>query len=145
LTHVPFQGAAPAAQAAIAGTTDIASVSVAGLIGFIQSGQLKALAQTGKDRWPDLPDVPTLEQAGVPNAVIDTTQMLLAPAGTPKPIIDRLAKIVLEIIEKPDVRDRMLKASFAVKGEGPELLRERIAREVPMWRDLVHEAGIAAK
>jgi tripartite-type tricarboxylate transporter receptor subunit TctC len=145
LTHVPFQGAAPAAQAAVAGTTDIASVSVAGLIGFIKSGQLKALAQTGKDPWPDLPDVPTLEQAGVPNAVVETTQMLLAPAGTPKPIIDRLAGIVLKIIEKPDVRERMLNASFAVKGEGPDELRDRIAREVPMWRDLVHEAGITIK
>lgn len=145
LTHVPFQGAAPAAQAAVAGTTDIASVSVAGMTGFIQSGALKALVQTGKDRWPDLPDVPTLEQAGVPDAVVDTTQMLLAPAGTPKPIIDRLAKIVLKIIAKPDVRKRMLSASFAVKGEGPEELRERIAREVPMWRDLVHEAGITIK
>jgi tripartite-type tricarboxylate transporter receptor subunit TctC len=71
LIHVPFSGAAPAAQAAIAGTTDLASVSVAGLIGHIQSGTLKALAQTGKERWPDLPDVPTLEQAGIANAVVD--------------------------------------------------------------------------
>jgi tripartite-type tricarboxylate transporter receptor subunit TctC len=69
LIHVPFAGAAPAAQAAIAGTTDLASVSIAGLIGHIQSGTLKALAQTGKERWPDLPDVPTLEQAGIANAV----------------------------------------------------------------------------
>src|SRR5262249_24953919 len=90
LTHVPFSGAGPAAQAAIAGTTDLASVNVAGLIGHIQSGTLKALVQTGRERWPDLPDVPTLEQAGIPNAVVDTSQMLLAPAGTPAPIVERL-------------------------------------------------------
>jgi tripartite-type tricarboxylate transporter receptor subunit TctC len=145
LTHVPFQGAAPAAQAAAAGTTDLGSVSVAGLIGFIKSGKLRALAQTGKERWPDLPDVPTLEEAGIPDAVIDTTQMLLAPAGTPKPIIDKLAAIVLKIMAKPDVKERMLKASFAVHAEGAAALQARIAREEPMWRDLVIRAGLKAK
>ena len=60
LVHVPYQGAAPAAQAAAAGTTDLGSINIAGLIGFIQSGKLKALVQTGQDRWPDLPEVPTM-------------------------------------------------------------------------------------
>ena len=142
LIHIPFQGAAPAAQAAMAGTTDIGSVNIAGLIGFIQSGKLKALVQTGETRWPDLPDVPTMQEAGIPNAVVETSQMLLAPAGTPRPIIERLAKVVKVIMAKPDVRARMLKASFAVQYEGPEQLRARIAREVPMWKDLVERAGI---
>ena len=92
LTHVPYSGAAPAAQAAIAGTTDIASVNISGLIGHIQSGTLKALVQTGKDHWPDLPNVPTMEEAGIPNAVVDTSQVLLAPAGTPQDIVERLAR-----------------------------------------------------
>lgn len=142
LVHVPYQGAAPAAQAAIAGTTELASVAVGGMMGFVKSGALKALVQTGKDRWPDMPDVPTLEQAGVPDAVVDTTQMLLAPAGTPKPIIDELAKAVLKIMAKADVHERMLKAGFAVHTEGPEQLKARIAREVPMWKDLAERAGI---
>ena len=142
LIHVPFQGAAPAAQAAMAGTTDIGSVNIAGLIGFIQSGKLKALVQTGEARWPDLPDVPTMQEAGIPNAVVETSQMLLVPAGTPQPIIERLAKEVKAIMAKPDVRVRMLKASFAVQYEGPDQLRARIAREVPMWKDLVERAGI---
>jgi tripartite-type tricarboxylate transporter receptor subunit TctC len=145
LIHVPFSGAAPAAQSAIAGTTDLGSVNVAGLIGFVNSGAVKALVQTGKERWPDLPDVPTMEQAGIPNAEVETSQMLLAPAGTPQPIIDRLAKEVLAIMSKPDVRERMLKASFAVQPEGPAELRERIAREVPMWKELVERSGIDVK
>jgi len=142
LVHVPYQGAAPAAQAAAAGTTDLGSINIAGLIGFIQSGKLKALVQTGQDRWPDLPEVPTMHEAGIPNAVVETTQMLLAPAGTPKPIIERLAKEVRVILNKPDVRERMLKASFAVKFEDPDELAARIAREVPMWKELVDRAGI---
>jgi tripartite-type tricarboxylate transporter receptor subunit TctC len=145
LIHVPFSGAAPAAQSAIAGTTDLGSVNVAGLIGFVNSGAVKALVQTGRERWPDLPDVPTMEQAGIPNAEVETSQMLLAPAGTPQPIIDRLANEVLAIMRKPDVRERMLKASFAVQPEGPAELRERIAREVPMWKELVERSGIEVK
>ena len=140
--HVPYSGAGPAAQAAIAGTTDFASVNIAGLIGHVQSGTLKALVQTGKDKWPDLPDVPTMEEAGIPNAVVDTSQVFLAPAGTPQDILDRLAKETQKILQKPDVREKMLKASFAVKYEGPEQLRARTAREVPMWKELVEKAGI---
>jgi tripartite-type tricarboxylate transporter receptor subunit TctC len=142
LIHVPFSGAAPAAQAAMAGTTDVGSVNIAGLIGFIQSGKLKALVQTGDARWPDLPDVPTMQEAGIPNAVVETSQMLLVPAGTPQPIIARLAKEVSAIMSKPDVRERMQKASFAVQYEGPDQLRARIAREVPMWKELVERAGL---
>jgi tripartite-type tricarboxylate transporter receptor subunit TctC len=142
LIHVPYSGAGPAAQAAIAGTTDVASVNIAGLIGHVQSGTLKALVQTGKDKWPDLPDVPTMEEAGIPNAVVDTSQVFLAPAGTPQDILDRLAKETQKILQKPDVREKMLKASFAVKYEGPEQLRARTAREVPMWKELVDKAGI---
>jgi tripartite-type tricarboxylate transporter receptor subunit TctC len=142
LLHVPYSGAAPAAQAAIAGTTDIASVTIAGLIGLIASGSLKAIVQTGKEPWPDLPNVPTFQQAGIPNAVVETSQMLLAPARTPKPIVERLATEVLAIMQKTDVRARMMKAGFAVSAEGPEPLRARIAAEVPMWREVVDRAGI---
>lgn len=143
LTHVPFGGAAPALQAAIAGTTDIASVNIAGLIGYIQSGALKALVQTGKERWPDLPDVPTMQQAGIADAVVDTSVVFFAPAGTPAAIVERLAKETQRILDKPDVRDKMAKASFAVKYEGPEEFRARMAREVPMWKEVVERAGIA--
>jgi tripartite-type tricarboxylate transporter receptor subunit TctC len=145
LVHVPYQGAAPAAQAAIAGTTDIASVAVGGMMGLITSGATKALVQTGKERWPEMPDVPTTTEAGIPNSVVETSQMLLAPAGTPKPVIDRIAKVVLKIMEKPDVKEKMLKAGFAVETEGTEQLRARIAREVPMWKEVVQRAGIENK
>src|SRR3974390_338893 len=140
LIHVPFSGAAPAAQAAMAGTTDVGSVNSAGLIGFIQSGKLKALVQTGEARWPDLPDVPTMQEAGIPNAVVETSQMLLVPTGTPQPLIERLPQEGSAIMSKPDVRERMQKASFAVQYEGPDQLRARIAREVPMWKELVERA-----
>jgi tripartite-type tricarboxylate transporter receptor subunit TctC len=142
MVHVPYQGAAPAAQAAMAGNVDFASVAVAGMMGMVQGGQLKPIVQTGAGPWPELPGVPTMADAGIADAVVDTTQMLLAPAGTPQPVIDRLAKEVLAIMRKPEVRDKMLKASFEVRPEGPQELAARIAREVPMWKDIVDKAGI---
>jgi tripartite-type tricarboxylate transporter receptor subunit TctC len=142
LVHVPYQGAAPAVQAAWGGSVDIASVAVAGIIGMITQQSLHPIVQTSAGPWPELPGVPTMAQAGIPDAVVDTTQMLLAPAGTPQPVIDRLAKEVLAIMRKPEVRDKMMKASFEVKPEGPEALAARIAREVPMWKDIVDKAGI---
>jgi tripartite-type tricarboxylate transporter receptor subunit TctC len=143
MTHVPFQGAAPSLQAALAGNTDIASVSIAGLVGYIRSGTLKALVQTGAEKWHDLPDVPTMQEAGIPNAVVETSQMMLVPAGTPAPIVKRLSEETRAILEKPDVKEKMLKAGFMVKYEGPDELKARIAREVPQWKEIVDRAGIA--
>jgi tripartite-type tricarboxylate transporter receptor subunit TctC len=143
MTHVPYSGAAPSLQAALAGTTDIASVSIAGLIGHIRSGTLKALAQTGAEHWVDMPDVPTLQEAGVPNAVVETSQMFLAPAATPPDIVKRLSDETRIILQKPDVKEKMLKAGVLVKYEGPDELRARMVREVPVWKEIVERAGLA--
>jgi tripartite-type tricarboxylate transporter receptor subunit TctC len=142
ITHIPFSGAAPALQAALAGTTDIASVSIAGLIGFIRSGELKALAQTGSERWYDLPDVPTMGEAGIPNAVVETSQMFLAPSGTAAPIIRRLTEETQVILQNPDIKAKMLNAGFMVKYEGPEDLHSRMVREIPMWKEIVERASL---
>ena len=142
MTHVPFNGAAPSLQAALSGTTDIAAVSIAGLISHIRSGTLKALAQTGAEHWVDMPDVPTMQEAGIPNAVVETSQMFLAPAGTPPEVIKRLSEETRLILQKPEVKDKMLTAGFMVKYEGPDELHTRMVREVPMWKEIVERAGL---
>src|SRR5215471_9462553 len=143
MTHVPYSGAAPSLQAALQGTTDIASVSIAGLIGHIRSGTLKAIAQTGSEHWHDMPDVPTMAEAGIPNAVVETSQMFLAPTGTPAGIIKRLADETRAILAKPEIKEKMLDAGFMVKFEGPDDLHARMVREVPMWKEIVERAGLA--
>ena len=145
MIHVPFAGANPSLQAALAGTTDIAVVSIAGLIGHIRAGTLKALAQTGAEKWHDMPDVPTMAEAGVPNAVVETSQMILAPTGTPAEVIKRVADETRVILAKPDIKEKMLQAGFMVKFEGSDELKARMAREVPIWKEIVDRAGLAKK
>lgn len=145
MTHVPFQGAAPSLEAALSGATDIASVAIAGLVSHIKSGTLEALVQTGAQRWPDLPDVPTMSEAGIPDAVIETSQMLLAPAGTPEPVIKRLAEATRDVLQNPDVEEKMARAGFRVSYEGPEDLHARMVREIPFWQEIVTRAGLVGK
>ena len=142
MVHVPFRGAGPAAQALLSGTVtaSIASLSVA--MPQIQGGKLRGLAVTGRERWPDLPVVPTLQEAGIPNATTEAWQGLLVPAGTPPGIVARLAKEVLAILKRPELRAKLRAAGFAVTGQGPEALRARIAEEIPQWRAVIEKAGL---
>jgi tripartite-type tricarboxylate transporter receptor subunit TctC len=142
IMHVPFTGAGPATQAVLAGTTKLAAVNIGTVIALIKAGTLRALVQTGKERWFDLPDVPTLAEAGVPNAASETFQALLAPAGTPKDIIDRLANETTEILQRPDIRDKLRNSGFNPVGSGPEALQARVAEEVAMWKEVIARTGL---
>jgi tripartite-type tricarboxylate transporter receptor subunit TctC len=145
LVHVPFSGLGPAVTAMLQGTTDITAVTVAGVMGYIKAGTVRALLQTGKEPWPELPNVPTIEKAGIKDAASETVQIVLAPAGTPEPILARLEKEIVAIMKRPDVRDRMLKAGFRTAPEGRAYLRARLKFELALWRKVAERAGIAAK
>lgn len=142
MTHVPFTGAGPAVQAALAGTTHLAGVNISVAMPHIKAGTLKALAQTGKTRWFELPDVPTLEDAGVRDAASETFQILLAPAKTPPDIVDKIAHAVIAILQRPEIKDRLAATGFAVAAQGPEALRKRIAGEVAMWREVIAQSKL---
>lgn len=145
MVHVPFPGAAPAAQALLSKTVDVASVSISVAKPQIDSGNFIGLAVTGSERWPELPDVPTIAEAGVPAALADTWQGLMVPAGTPKDIIDRIAKATIEVVRRPDVRDKLLKVGFQATGRGPDDFRQRIVEEVPKWKTVIQKARITAQ
>jgi tripartite-type tricarboxylate transporter receptor subunit TctC len=102
------------------------------------------LAVTGRQRWFDLPNVPTLVELGHKDMVSDTFQALLAPAATPREIVERVAKEATAIVNRPEIRERLQKAGFQVIGKGPDSLRELIAEEVPKWKALTAETGIKA-
>ena len=142
MVHIPFAGAGPAAQAAVAGQVDMYTANIGSLVGLIEGGKLRPIAVTSKGRWGDLPDVPSLDELGIKNAESDTFQGVYAPAGTPQPIIDRLAKELAAILARPDVREKFVKAGLPVVAEGPDVFRARIAREVPMYKEIIEKAGL---
>jgi tripartite-type tricarboxylate transporter receptor subunit TctC len=142
IAHIPFNGLGPAVTAVLGGVTELSSTTVAGVLSNVTSGQLKALVQTGKQRWPELPDVPTIEEAGVENAASETCQIVLAPTGTPKPILDRLTMEIEKIMARPLIHERMLAAGFAVRFEGQEKARELMTAEIKMWKEVAQTAHI---
>jgi tripartite-type tricarboxylate transporter receptor subunit TctC len=144
LVSVPFNGGNPAVMAAVAGTTQLVVANVASAISLLREGQLVALAQTGDKRWPDLANVKTLDEYGIHGANYGTYYSMLAPAGTPKPVVDRVVKAVLAILQEPEVKERLLKAGIDVtEGGGPDHLRDHIAKELPMWRDVAKQTGVS--
>jgi tripartite-type tricarboxylate transporter receptor subunit TctC len=145
MVHIPYAGAAPAAQALIGKTVELGTLSISVAMPQIQSGNLKGLAVTGAERWPDLPDVPTVAEAGVPESMSEPWQGILVPAGTPKEIVDRLATALVEIARRPDVRDKLRHAGFAATGRGPDAFAKRIADDVPKWKDVIEKARISVK
>jgi tripartite-type tricarboxylate transporter receptor subunit TctC len=145
IVHVPFAGAGPAAQSLLTGTVEIGVLSMSVGLPQVQAGTVKALAVTGHDRWPDLPDVPTLAEAGYPEAAAETWQGFFAPAGTPQAAIDRIAKATIEILRRPDIREKYRRAGFGVTARGPQELRDRLAEEFPKWKAVIDKAGLRAE
>jgi tripartite-type tricarboxylate transporter receptor subunit TctC len=145
MVHIPYAGAAPAAQALVSKTVDVGTMSIAGALPLIHAGQLKALAVTGAERWPDLPDVPTVEETGVSAAISESWQGVLVPAGTPPDVVERLAKALVEIAQRRDVREKLRNAGFAATGRGPQAFAKRIADDVPKWKAVIEKARISAK
>ncbi|WP_166305584.1 Bug family tripartite tricarboxylate transporter substrate binding protein [Bradyrhizobium sp. 2S1] len=142
MTHVPFSGAGPAIQAILSGTTQVAFAALPPAHPHIESGALKALAVTGTYRWFDLPDVPTMIELGYKDFVSDTFQGFLAPANAPSSIVALLSAKSIAILKTPKITEQLRNDGFEVLANGPDGMRERIADEVPKWRDIIAKAGI---
>ncbi len=142
MVHIPFAGAGPAATAVLAGQVDMYVANLGSVRALIDGGKVRPIAVTSKQRWPDLPNVPSLDELGVKNAESDTFHGIYALASTPQPIIDRLVKELAAILARPDIREKFVKAGMPVVAEGPDVFRARIAREVPMYKEIIDKAGL---
>jgi len=142
MVHIPFPGAGPAIAAVLGGQVDMYSGNIGSLNAMIEAGKIRALAVTAAQRWPDYPEVPTLDEVGIHDAVSDTFQAIFAPAKTPQPAIDRLVKALAAILARPDIREKYAKSGLPVTAEPPDVFRARIAREVPMYKEIIDKAGI---
>jgi tripartite-type tricarboxylate transporter receptor subunit TctC len=145
LQHVPYKGGGPAMQDVIAGHVKVMFSSLVQTTPFIQSGQLRALGTGGTKRNPVLPDVPTIAEAGVPGYVADNWWGILAPAGMPQPIVDKLYKDIQEALKSPE-----LKAAFDREGAAavtmttPEFAKY-MEDEIAKWGRVVKEGNIKAQ
>ena len=142
MQHIPFPGAGPATTAVLAGQVDLYTANLGSVSAIIEGGKVRPIAVTSDKRWPALPDVPTLEEAGIKDAISDTFQAIYVRAGTPQPVIDRLAKELTAILKRPDIMDRFDKAGLPVLAEGPDVFRKRVEREVPMYKEIIDKAGL---
>ena len=142
MTHVPYNGAGPAAQALLSNQVDMSSSALPGAHPYIVAGTLTGLAVTGEKRWFDLPNVPTMIDAGYPGFVLDTYTLMLMPAKSPPEIVNRLSTATRNVLAKPEVREKLRTVGLEVTAGGPAELKARFARELPLWRDVVKLAGI---
>ncbi len=145
MVHIAYTGGAPAVQGVLSKQIQVMSASLSSVMPQIAGGLLKPIVQTGRERWPDLPNVPTMAEAGIADAVSDTFQALFAPAGTPPEVVSKLAKETIAVLAQKEVIDALWTAGLKVTAGGPDALRARVAREVPMWRDVIEKAGIKAE
>lgn len=143
MLHVPYRTSPEALSSLLAKNVDVLFDTVTALFGQVQSNQVIALAVTGKDRFPALPQVPAVVESGVvPNFDVTTWYGLYGPKGMPKPVIAKLNKTLNEILEEPDVRDRLTRTGVVVKSSTPEAFHKFMAEEYAKWGKVRETAGI---
>lgn len=145
LLHVPYKGSAPSLQALVSGEIDLLFDNLTSAMPLIQAGRLKPLAITSKQPDPALPDVKPLDQLGLPGYEVVSWQATFAPAGTPKPIIDKLYQAMHATLQQPEVRERLQGAGLTVSGAGPDELLAFQKAEVAKWAKVAREANIKAQ
>jgi tripartite-type tricarboxylate transporter receptor subunit TctC len=141
LNHVPYRGSGQATTDLLAGVVSMAIPGTAGMVGHIKAGKLRALAVTGAHRSPLLPDVPTVMESGVPNYEAYVWMGLLAPKGTPPPIVERLNREVLAVLREDDVKRYMAGAGIEIVGSTPAEFGTFFRAEKELWANVIRETG----
>ncbi len=142
LVHIPYKGSATAVAGTVAGEAQLMFDVLGTSGGHIKAGRLRVLGVGSAKRYALLPDTPTLAEAGVPGFEASVFFGFFAPAGTPRPIIERLNREVRAAVAAPDVREKLIAMGNEVLGSSPEELAETVANEVTKWRKLVADRDI---
>jgi tripartite-type tricarboxylate transporter receptor subunit TctC len=142
LVHVPFAGAAPAVQATAGGHTPIAFTALPSSLSMIQSGQVRAIGIAASERSESIPDVPTFAEQGVKDQDADTLTGIVAPAGTPKQIVELLAREIAKSVAQPEFRQRLAVLGFNPVANTPDEFSARIKIEIEKWGKVVRAANL---
>jgi tripartite-type tricarboxylate transporter receptor subunit TctC len=141
IVHVPYKGAAPALQDVVAGRDQMMFATAASVIGHIKAGQVKALAVTTLKRTAVLPDVPTMDEAGLKGFDASTWHGLVAPTGTPPEIVAKLHDAAVKALQDPGVQVSLGRLGVDIVGDTPEQFKAYIAAEIPKWTAIVKASG----
>jgi len=142
MTHVPFQGSGPALNAMVGGHVQVMFHTLSVSLPPVQSGKLRMLALTDSKRKPQLPDMPTVEESGLPGYSAITWLGLFGPANLPKDVAALLSSEAKNMLAKPDVRERLLKMSSEPSDGTPETLAANLSRDLAKWRKTIKDAGL---
>jgi tripartite-type tricarboxylate transporter receptor subunit TctC len=141
MVHIPYRGSAPAFTDLIAGQVQFMAESIPQAAQYAKQGRVRALAVTGKERSNALPDVPTMAEAGIKDFEVVGFYGILAPAGTPREIVAKLADAFKQTLETPDIRSKMIAQGADPAFLGPEAFTNYLQREMPRWADAVKRSG----
>jgi tripartite-type tricarboxylate transporter receptor subunit TctC len=142
VTHVPYRGAAPAMNDLLAGVVQLKMDTYTTSNPQVMAGKLRMLGIASRHRSKLMPDVPTIAEMGLPGYEGILWNAIMAPAGTPKPIIDKLAAASAKAARAPEIAERLQRDGVDPVGGTPQELAALIARELPQWRDLAKAANI---
>jgi tripartite-type tricarboxylate transporter receptor subunit TctC len=141
MNHVPYRGAAPALTAILSKEVQVLSSDIPGALQYVQSGELKALAITSTQRSPIMPEVPTMREAGLPEYEAVGWQGFMAPAATPKPIVDKLNREIIKALAAPDVRERLLSQGVQIIASSPDEFARFFRADTQRWEKVVAASG----
>jgi tripartite-type tricarboxylate transporter receptor subunit TctC len=143
LTHVPYKGVAPAMNAVMSGEVQVTFMPPTVVVQQVKAGRVKAIAFTGASRWPVMPELPTMTEAGVPNlALTGSWHGWFAPARTPGAVIARLQQEVKKALQVPKVRDFIVEGGYEPDGSTPEAFRQFVRAEFERYAEMVQIAGV---
>ena len=141
IVHVPYKGSAPALQDVIAGQDQMMFATTSGAMGVIKGGQVRPLAVTTLKRTASLPDIATIDELGIKGFDATTWHGLVAPAGTPQPIIETLHRATVEALNDPGVRHSLDELGVDIVGDTPEQFGAYIKSEIPKWAAVIKASG----
>jgi tripartite-type tricarboxylate transporter receptor subunit TctC len=142
MTHINYKGSGPALTDVMAGFVEIMFENLPSALPFINANKLKVLAVTGKDRSPVLKSVPTLAESGFPGFDMVSWQALVAPAGTPRAVVDRLNAEVAKVLKTPEMKEKMTGLGTDIVANSPEQFAQYLREETAKWSKIVRDAGI---
>jgi tripartite-type tricarboxylate transporter receptor subunit TctC len=142
MTHVPYKGGGPAMADLVSGNVTMSFASMTSALPFIKDGRLRPLAVSSRSRATQLPEVPTMIEAGLANFEVRDWQGLFLPRGTPRPIVDRFAKGAIGVLRQPDTIERFTAQGMEIIASSPEEFRKAIASEIARWAKVIKDADI---